>query len=116
MGMARSLCFDDHAPEAAFHGTPLHLAGIGLAIIVPPCLGPPSKQNGPGHAARAVRQPSLPGYQANWFIVLCAPPALSAASPAKYSLWSSPMSDPAMFWCRTQAMPWRISCRCTPIT
>ena len=26
------------------------------------------------------------GCQPNWFIVLCAPPALSAASPAKYSL------------------------------
>src|SRR5262249_58953706 len=47
--------------------------------------------------------------QPNWFIVLCAPPAFKAASPAKYSLWSSPMSEPAMFWCLTQAMFWRIS-------
>ena len=30
-------------------------------------------------------------------IVLSLPPALRAASPAKYSLWSSPMSEPAMF-------------------
>src|SRR6478735_1027724 len=52
----------------------------------------------------------------NWFIVLLVPAALSAASPAKYSLWSSPMSEPAMFWCFTQAMPWRISWRCTPRT
>ena len=42
---------------------------------------------------------------ANWFIVLAEPPALSAASPAKYSLWSSPMSEPDMFWCFTQAIP-----------
>ena len=36
-------------------------------------------------------------YAANWFIVLWAPPAFNAASPAKYSLWSSPRSDPDMF-------------------
>ncbi len=35
--------------------------------------------------------------QVNWFMVLCAPPALRAASPAKYPLWSSPMSEPDMF-------------------
>jgi hypothetical protein len=45
--------------------------------------------------------------------VLWTPPAFRAASPAKYSLWSSPMSEPDMFWCFTQAMPWRISWRCT---
>ncbi len=55
-------------------------------------------------------------YAANWFIVLCAPPAFNAASPAKYSLWSSPMSEPDMFWCFTQAIPSRISLRCTPLT
>ncbi len=54
--------------------------------------------------------------QPNWFIVLSLPPALRAASPAKYSLWLSPMSEPAMFWCRTVAMPSRISRRCTPRT
>ena len=68
--------------------------------------------NGPrtvGHGGRG-------GYAANWFIVLWTPPAFSAASPAKYSLWSSPMSLPDMFWCFTQAMPSRISRRCTPLT
>ncbi len=54
--------------------------------------------------------------QWNWFIVLSLPAAFSAASPLKYSLWSSPMSEPDMFWCLTQAMPWRISLRCTPAT
>jgi hypothetical protein len=48
---------------------------------------------------------------ANWLMVLLAPPAFRAASPAKYSLWSSPMSEPDMFWCFTVAMPWRISWR-----
>ncbi len=33
----------------------------------------------------------------NWFIVLSLPAAFSAASPLKYSLWSSPMSEPDMF-------------------
>ena len=60
----------------------------------------------PDVAARVVYDPNCP-------MVLCAPPAFSAASPAKYSLWSSPTSEPAMFWCFTQAMPWRISWRCT---
>lgn len=41
----------------------------------------------------------------NWFIVLSLPAAFRAASPLKYSLWSSPMSEPDMFWCLTQAMP-----------
>ncbi len=60
------------------------------------------------------RHPS--SLQPNWFIVLCAPPALRAASPAKYSLWVSPMSLPAMFWCLTVAIPPRISRRWTPLT
>jgi len=54
--------------------------------------------------------------QPNWFMVFSSPPALRAASPEKYSLWSSPMSEPAMFWCLTQAIPWRISWRCTLAT
>lgn len=58
------------------------------------------------HAGGAWIQPNCP-------MVLCAPPAFSAASPAKYSLWSSPMSEPAMFWCLTHAIPWRISSRWT---
>lgn len=62
------------------------------------------------HGLQALRR-----YQ-NWFIVLCLPDAFSAASPLKYSLWSSPMSEPDMFWCLTQAMPWRISLRWTPAT
>ena len=33
------------------------------------------------------------------FIVLSSPEALRAASPEKNSLWLSPMSEPAMFWC-----------------
>lgn len=41
----------------------------------------------------------------NWFMVLSLPAAFRAASPLKYSLWSSPMSEPDMFWCLTQAMP-----------
>ena len=41
----------------------------------------------------------------NWFIVLSLPAAFRAASPLKYSLWSSPMSEPDMFWCLTQAIP-----------
>ena len=36
-------------------------------------------------------------YYENWLEVLLAPPALRAFSPAKYSLWSSPMSEPDMF-------------------
>src|SRR3546814_5166978 len=39
-----------------------------------------------------VRSPAGRAY-ANWFIVLWAPPAFNAASPAKYSLWSSPMGS-----------------------
>lgn len=79
---------------------------------VPSTSSTSTRQNGPrtvGHGGRG-------GYAANWFIVLWTPPAFSAASPAKYSLWSSPMSLPDMFWCFTQAMPSRISRRCTPLT
>lgn len=63
--------------------------------------GPRPKAAIPTPAVRATGV----GQAANWFIVLWTPPAFSAASPAKYSLWSSPMSDPDMFWCFTQAMP-----------
>ncbi len=77
-------------------------------------LSSPGKLGGRGVGLRV---PGRKGRQAaNWFIVLSLPAAFRAASPTKYSLWSSPMSLPDMFWCFTQAMPSRISLRWTPLT
>jgi len=85
----------------------------------------PARRKAQHPGRRRMAAPGLPGGPAhgrpgdtgqNWFIVLCWPAAFSAASPLKYSLWSSPRSEPDMFWCLTQAMPWRISLRCTPAT
>ena len=72
------------------------------------------QQSGVSGSLRVLRPFRLPENsflqnQENWFMVLSLPPALSAASPAKYSLWLSPISEPAIFWCFTVAMPWRIS-------
>ena len=78
----------------------------------PASSGPDETTDAAGRAPAA----SVVFAQENWFIVLFLPPALRAASPAKYSLWLSPMSLPAMFWCLTVAMPSRISRRCTPRT
>ena len=51
-------------------------------------VGGPSKRKSPERFHPGpIRSPAARAYSAaNWFIVLCAPPALSAASPAKYSL------------------------------
>lgn len=96
----------------------------GRTLAAPPRRTLTSKPNPHGQARLSVRvrvgdEGSATGSdcdQPNWFIVLSLPPALRAASPAKYSLWLSPMSLPAMFWCLTVAMPSRISRRCTPFT
>ncbi|AJA08400.1 hypothetical protein SKP52_07395 [Sphingopyxis fribergensis] len=67
------------------------------------CKAPRAKREGAGGATGP--RAKLVCQAANWFIVLSLPAAFSAASPAKYSLWSSPMSLPDIFWCFTQAMP-----------
>ena len=68
---------------------------------------PSGVRAGYARVTRSAGRPSasVSSDQLNWFIVFSAPPAFSAASPAKYSLWLSPMSLPAMFWCLTVAIP-----------
>ena len=111
------MAFEPAAVEACFHATlassrvskgPRTWAALVSVLKARQLYSPPTTQN------RSVV--ILISAYANWPIVLWTPPAFRAASPAKYSLWSSPMSEPDMFWCFTQAMPWRISWRWTFLT